>query len=213
MHALALVLAYLVGSVPTAYLVGRAKGVDVRKVGSGNMGATNVYRTLGAWPAALVLAIDAAKGVLAALLLPRWLGLSDPQIWGFLLGFVAMLGHARPVFLGFQSGGKGVATAGGVFGSLTPVACAAAVAAFAVALGLTRYVSLGSLVAALVLPLAVAATQGVRSAALIASLAVSAFVIWSHRSNIARLRRGEERRLGRPGRADAAAREARGARH
>jgi glycerol-3-phosphate acyltransferase PlsY len=198
MLAVALVLAYLIGSIPTAYLVGRLKGIDVRKVGSGNMGATNVYRTLGAWPAAVVLAIDAAKGVAAALL-PRWLGVADPMSWGFLCGFVAMLGHARPIFLGFTSGGKGVATAGGVFGALVPVACAAGVTAFVIVLAATRYVSLGSLVAAITLAVAVAVTRGVRSAPFLAALAVAAFVIWSHRSNIARLRRGEERRLGRPG--------------
>lgn len=198
MSAIALAIAYLIGSIPTAYLVGRLKGVDVRKVGSGNMGATNVYRTLGVRPAAIVLAIDAAKGVVAALL-PRWLGLTEPETWGLLLGLVAMLGHARPVFLGFTSGGKGVATAGGVFGALAPIACAAGVAAFLVVVALTRYVSLGSLVASVVLPIAVAATRGVRSAAFVAAVAVCVFVIWSHRSNIKRLLNGEERRLGRPG--------------
>ncbi len=198
MLAFALVLAYLIGSVPTAYLVGRLKGIDVRKVGSGNMGATNVYRTLGAWPAAIVLAIDAAKGVAAALL-PRWLGLAEPDTWGLLTGLVAMLGHARPLFLGFTSGGKGVATAGGIFGTLVPLAAGAGVAVFLIVLAVTRYVSLGSLVAAITLAVAVAVTRGVRSVPFLAALVVAAFVIWSHRSNIARLRRGEERRLGRPG--------------
>jgi acyl phosphate:glycerol-3-phosphate acyltransferase len=197
--ALALVLAYLVGSFPTAYVVGRLKGVDVRTVGSGNMGATNVYRTLGVWPALLVLGVDAAKGALAALLLPRCLGLPNAALWGLGLGLVAMLGHSRPVFLGFSSGGKGVATAAGVFAGLVPFAFAAALASFAVTVGVTRYVSLGSLVAAVVLPLAVLATHGLRSAALLAALTVSVFVFWSHRANITRLRRGTERRLGRPG--------------
>ncbi len=198
MLAVALVLAYLIGSAPTAYLVGRLKGIDVRKVGSGNMGATNVYRTLGAWPGAIVLAIDAAKGVAAALL-PRWLGLTEPDAWGLLLGLVAMLGHARPIFLGFSSGGKGVATAGGIFGTLVPLAAAAGFAAFLIVVAVTRYVSLGSLVAAITLAVAVAVTRGVMSAPFLAALAVAIFVIWGHRSNIARLRRGEERRLGRPG--------------
>jgi acyl phosphate:glycerol-3-phosphate acyltransferase len=188
----ALVLAYLIGSLPTAWLVGRLKGVDVRRVGSGNMGATNVYRTLGLWPAVLVLAVDAAKGAVAALVLPRGLGLPNPALWGLALGLMAMLGHSRPVFLGFRSGGKGVATAAGVFAGLAPIAFGAALAGFAVTVGVTRYVSLGSLVAAVVLPLAVLATHGVRSAALLAALTVSLFVFWSHRANI-------ERRLGRPG--------------
>ncbi len=198
MIAVPLVLAYLIGSLPTAYLVGRLKGVDVRKIGSGNMGATNVYRTFGVWPAVLVLAIDGAKGAMAAALLPRWLGF-DPMVWGPLLGLVAMFGHSRPIFLGFTSGGKGVATAGGVFGALAPLACIAGIAAFVVTLALTRYVSLGSLMAALVLPVAVAATHGARSVTFAAAVAVTLFVVWSHRSNIDRLRRGEERRLGRPG--------------
>lgn len=196
--ALVLALAYLIGSVPTAYLVGRLKGVDVRTVGSGNMGATNVYRTLGAWPAAFVLLVDAGKGVTAALL-SRWFGFSNADSWGLLLGLVAMLGHSRPLFLGFKSGGKGVATAGGVFGALVPAACAAGVAAFLVVVALTRYVSLGSLIAAATLATAVALTRGVRSVPFLAALTVAVFVVWSHRSNIGRLRRGEERRLGRPG--------------
>lgn len=199
MLALAILLAYLVGSLPTAYLVGRLKGIDVRRVGSGNMGATNVYRTLGAGPAAVVLLIDAAKGAVAALLLPRWFALTDPVLWGAVLGLVAMLGHSRPVFLGFKSGGKGVATAGGVFAALAPIACVAGLIAFVFTVAVTRYVSLGSLVAAVVLPIAVAATEGVRSVTFAAAVAVTLFVLWSHRSNIGRLRRGEERRLGRPG--------------
>lgn len=199
MLALAILLAYLVGSLPTAYLVGRLKGIDVRRVGSGNMGATNVYRTLGAGPAAVVLLIDATKGAVAALLLPRWFALSDPVLWGAVLGLVAMLGHSRPVFLGFKSGGKGVATAGGVFAALAPIACVAGLIAFVFTVAVTRYVSLGSLVAAVVLPIAVAATEGVRSVTFAAAVAVTLFVLWSHRSNIGRLRRGEERRLGRPG--------------
>jgi glycerol-3-phosphate acyltransferase PlsY len=175
------------------------KGVDVRKVGSGNMGATNVYRTFGAWPAAFVLAIDVAKGAAAAMLLPRWFGALEPTTWGFLFGVVAMLGHSRPVFLSFKSGGKGVATAGGIFAALAPVAFFAGLAGFLVTLAATRYVSLGSLVAATILPIAAAATQGVRSVTFVAALAVAAFVYVSHRANIDRLRRGEERRLGRPG--------------
>jgi glycerol-3-phosphate acyltransferase PlsY len=209
MVLLALVLAYLIGSLPTAYIVGKLKGVDVRRVGSGNMGATNVYRTLGAWPAAFVLAIDAAKGAAAALLLPRVFGSPDPS-WGLAFGLVAMLGHSRPLFLGFKSGGKGVATAGGVFAALAPVAFIAGLTGFIVAVAVTRYVSLGSLVAASILPIALAATYGFRSAMFAAGLAVAAFVFWSHRANITRLRRGTERRLGRPGTGDSPTGEPRG---
>ncbi|MGQ0639427.1 MAG: glycerol-3-phosphate 1-O-acyltransferase PlsY [Gemmatimonadaceae bacterium] len=194
----ALALAYLIGSIPTAYLVGRLKGIDVRKVGSGNMGATNIYRTLGAWPAAVVLLVDGAKGAIAALLMPRLFAL-DPMTWGLLFGLVAMVGHARPVFLGFKSGGKGVATAGGIFAALAPVAFFAGLAGFIITVAVTRYVSLGSMLAAAILPIISAITHGVRSATFAAGLAVTIFVFWNHRSNIGRLRRGEERRLGRPG--------------
>jgi len=210
MIALALVLAYLIGSVPTAYLVGRLKGVDVRKIGSGNMGATNVYRTLGAWPAAIVLLIDAAKGAVAAALMPRLAGL-EPATWGILFGVVAMIGHSRPIFLGFKSGGKGVASAAGIFAALSPMAFAAGLGGFVLVLAVTRYVSLGSLVAATILPIASAATHGIRSPMFAGALAVTVFVYWSHRANIGRLRRGEERRLGRPGSEPGAGRQARGA--
>ncbi len=199
MVAVALVLAYLIGSIPTAYLVGRLKGVDVRTVGSGNMGATNVYRTLGAWPGAIVLFIDAAKGAAAAALLPRVFGGLDPATWGMLFGVVAMIGHSRPVFLGFRSGGKGVASAAGIFAALAPAAFVAGLAGFILTVAATRYVSLGSLVAATILPIAAAATTGVRSPIFAGALAVTVLVYWSHRANIGRLRRGEERRLGRPG--------------
>jgi len=198
MTVAALVLAYLIGSIPTAYLVGRLKGIDVRKVGSGNMGATNIYRTLGVWPAVFVLLVDGAKGAVAALLIPRLFAL-DPMSWGLLCGLVAMVGHSRPLFLGFKSGGKGVATAGGIFAALAPAAFLAGLAGFVVTVALTRYVSLGSMLAATILPITTALTHGVRSPTFAAALAVTLFVLWSHRSNIGRLRRGEERRLGRPG--------------
>jgi glycerol-3-phosphate acyltransferase PlsY len=208
---LLLALAYLIGSIPSAYIVGRLKGIDVRKVGSGNMGATNIYRTLGAWPAIVVLLADAGKGAIAATLLPNLVGSYNSTNWGFLFGVVAMLGHSRPIFLGFKSGGKGVATAGGVFAALAPLAFAAGLAGFVLTVAITRYVSLGSLVAAAILPVATGATHGVRSVAFLAALAVTVFVFWSHRSNIGRLRRGEERRIGRPGTGSTPAGEARGA--
>lgn len=209
--ALLLALAYLIGSIPSAYIVGRLKGIDVRTVGSGNMGATNIYRTLGAWPAIVVLVADAGKGAMAATLLPNLVGAFNSTNWGFLFGVVAMVGHSRPIFLGFKSGGKGVATAGGVFAALAPVAFAGGLAGFVVTVALTRYVSLGSLLAAAILPIACAATHGIRSIAFLAAAAVTVFVFWSHRSNIQRLRRGEERRIGRPGTGANAAGEARGA--
>jgi acyl phosphate:glycerol-3-phosphate acyltransferase len=103
------------------------------------------------------------------------------------------------VFLGFKSGGKGVATAGGIFAALAPAAFFAGLSGFVITVALTRYVSLGSIVAASILPITTAITHGVRSATFAAGVAVLLFVLWSHRSNIGRLRRGEERRLGKPG--------------
>lgn len=204
MHpALGLAIAYAAGSIPTAYLAGRVlKGVDLRTIGSGNLGATNVYRSLGVPAAVVVLVIDALKGALPALLLPARLDgvrLSDPDAvlwWGLACGVMAILGHARPVFLLWRGGGKGVATAAGVFAALAPGAFGVAFAAFALVFWRTRTVSLASLTAAIALPLAAIASAGARSPLSIVALAVGGFVVWSHRANIARLRAGTEPRLG-----------------
>ena len=162
---LAIALAYAAGSVPFAYLAGRLlKGIDLRTVGSGNLGATNVYRTLGAPAAVVVLLLDAAKGALPVLLLtPRVSevvlapeGSATPAWMGLVLGIAAILGHAKPVFLLGRGGGKGVATTAGVFAALVPVALVVALIVFVGVVWRTRIVSLGSMCAALVLPAAVA---------------------------------------------------------
>lgn len=190
-----MVLAYIVGSIPTALLVGKAYGVDLRTVGSGNLGATNVQRTLG-WKAGLfVYAVDMLKGALPTALFPNIAGVADGWPWGVLFGVAAIVGHVRPIFLMGKGGGKGVATASGVFFALAPVASAAALAAFVVVVSATRYVSLGSLVGAAVLPLVLFAQQRTFTPLLAVSLLVSAFVFYTHRANIGRLRRGEERRI------------------
>ena len=200
MLALALVLAYLCGSFPSAYLAGRlVKGVDLRTRGSGNLGATNVYREVGAIAAIIVLLFDAAKGWVAVALVPRWLDLGGSAWIPVALGAAAILGHAKPIFLLWRGGGKGVATGGGVFLALVPPAVGIAALAFAIVVVTTRYVSLGSLAAAAAMPTAVFFFRGPASAVFQASLVISAFVIWSHRVNIGRLMRGEERRIGRPG--------------
>ncbi len=191
-----LAASYLVGSIPTAYLVGRAHGVDLRTVGSGNLGATNVQRTLG-WRAGLfVYVMDLLKGLLPTMLLPALAGASRGWPWGMACGVAAILGHVRPVFLLGKGGGKGVATASGVFFGLAPVPTACAFAAFVAVVATTRYVSLGSLVGAAVLPIAIVAQERRLSPLVLVALAVAAFVFWTHRENIGRLRRGEERRLG-----------------
>jgi glycerol-3-phosphate acyltransferase PlsY len=204
MHpAFALGLAYLSGSIPTAYLAGRLlKGVDLRTIGSGNLGATNVYRSLGAGAAAVVLLLDGLKGALPALLLPVRLdgtatsGESAILWWGLGCGVAAILGHAKPVFLLWRGGGKGVATAAGVFAALAPAAFAIALVAFSLVMWRTRIVSAASLTAAVVLPLGALATVGLRSPIFLVALVVGAFVTWSHRANIGRLRAGTEPRLG-----------------
>ena len=193
---IALTLAYLVGSIPTAYLVGRANGVDLRTVGSGNLGATNVFRTLGWKWGVFVYVVDLLKGALPVLLLPGVAGVATGWPWGVACGVLAIVGHVRPVFLLGKGGGKGVATASGVFLALAPVAALCAMAAFIVTVAISRYVSLGSLVGAAVLPVVLALTEHGVTPIVLVSAAVCAFVFWTHRANIERLRQGTERRTG-----------------
>jgi glycerol-3-phosphate acyltransferase PlsY len=199
MHtALAVLISYLAGSIPAAYMAGKSRGIDLRRYGSGNLGATNVVRTLGWKVGVLVFAFDIAKGALPVLLLPRWAsGPLSPQVVAILCGVAAILGHFRPIFLRFGKGGKGVATAAGVFFALAPLPMVAALAVFALVVLASGYVSLGSLVAAVVLPSLLAVTEGVRSPVFQISVLLAAFVFWTHRANIRRLRRGEEYRFGR----------------
>lgn len=195
---LALAAAYVVGSIPTAYLVGRANGVDLRTVGSGNLGATNVFRTLGWKWGLFVYVVDVLKGALPVLLLPRAASVAPGWPWGVAFGVLAIVGHVRPVFLLGKGGGKGVATASGVFLALAPIPAASALVAFTIVVAATRYVSLGSLIGAVVLPLALLWQEHGPSPLVLVSASVAAFVFWTHRENIGRLRRGEERRVGGP---------------
>ncbi len=195
--ALSLVAAYLIGSFPTAYLVGRANGVDLRTVGSGNLGATNVFRTLG-WKWGLcVYLVDVVKGALPVLWLPSVASVARGWPWGVAFGVAAILGHVRPVFLMGKGGGKGVATASGVFLALAPIPAVCALIAFIIVVAVTRYVSLGSLLGAVVLPVALFLQEHGPTPLVLVSASVAAFVFWTHRDNIGRLRRGEERRVGR----------------
>ncbi len=203
MHpAIALALAYVSGSIPFAHLVGKAKSIDLRKQGSGNLGATNVFRVLGWKIGVAVFLADAAKGALPVLLLPPHIDSPrEPVLWAIAVGVAAIAGHVRPLFLRFGKGGKGVATAAGVFFALAPVPMLAAFAVFvAVVLG-TGYVSLASLVSAVVLPTLLAITAGPGSTIFIVSAIIATFVFWTHRANIGRLRRGEENRFGKRGQA------------
>src|SRR3954466_13522858 len=200
--AIALVLSYLSGSLPFAAIAGKARGVDLRKHGSGNLGATNVFRVLG-WKVGLaVFLADALKGALPVLLLPpRVHSPRDPVVWAIACGIATIAGHVRPIFLGLRRGGKGVATEAGVFFALAPIPMAITFAVFVgVVLG-TGYVSLGSLISAIVLPGLLLVTLGPRAPLFAVSTVIALFVFWTHRTNIARLRRGEEHRFGKRDRA------------
>ena len=203
MHpALALALSYVAGSLPFAWLAGKVAGVDLRQQGSGNLGATNVYRVLG-WKIGLaVFLADALKGALPVLLLPRRIeSPMDPTLWAIGCGVAAIAGHVRPLFLRFRKGGKGVATASGVFFALAPIPMLATFSLFVAVVLASGYVSLGSLLSAVVLPTLLLVTQGPRAPLFIVSLLIAAFVFWTHRGNIGRLRRGEEHRFGKRDRA------------
>lgn len=203
MHpALALALSYASGSLPFAWLAGRAAGVDLRQQGSGNLGATNVFRVLG-WKVGLaVFVADALKGALPVLLLPpRIESPVDPGLWAIACGIAAIAGHVRPLFLRFRKGGKGVATAAGVFFALAPVPMLVTFALFVAVVLATGYVSVGSLLSAVVLPAFLLVTQGSRAPLFVVSVIIATFVFWTHRGNIGRLRRGEEHRFGKRGRA------------
>lgn len=193
--------AYVAGSFPSAYIAGRVvRGIDLRTIGSGNLGATNVYRELGAVPALVVLLLDALKGGAPAAVLPSALGAgpSERDALAVLFGVCAIAGHAKPVFLLWRGGGKGVATAAGVFGAVAPLPLAAALAVFTAVVAATRFVSLGSIVAAVALAAFIWLAQG-PSVVFAAGAAVAVFVLWSHRANLRRLRAGTEPRIGRPG--------------
>jgi glycerol-3-phosphate acyltransferase PlsY len=184
------IAAYLLGSVPTGLLLGKAFGVDIRSTGSGNIGATNVYRTMGRKLGIMTLAGDCLKGLIPVLA-ARYLGLSSG--WIALAGLAAFLGHVYTVFLGFK-GGKGVATALGVFLGVSPTAVLAAVAIFALVLWKWRYVSLASITAAVAMPVFVTMTvhQGLIT---LMSLVIAAIVIHKHSENIDRLKAGTENKF------------------
>jgi len=196
--SLGLVIAYVSGSVPFAYLAGRLlKGLDLRTIGSGNLGATNVYRNLGAPAAVVVLLLDAAKGAVPVRFLPGALDAGGPEAvlwWAIAYGMAAIVGHAKPLFLAWRGGGKGVATAAGVFMVLAPTALGLTALVCAVVVAFTGYMSVGSVTAAAVFPILVWLDRGA-SPELGASVAVSLFICWSHRGNLARLRAGTELRL------------------
>lgn len=189
-----ILLGYGVGSLPLGYLVAsRTKGIDVRRVGSGNVGAANAYRSAGLAAALIVVLVDIAKGASSVFFAARFAtGAADPVA----AGIAAIIGHVYPVWLRFH-GGKGVATACGVFWMLAPLATAISASVFVIVVWLTRYVSLGSVIATIALPPLAWFTD--KSVPVVIGAAVAAIVIVQrHRANLARLQQGRERRLVRP---------------
>lgn len=192
----ALVIAYLAGSFPTAYLAGKLRGIDLRQHGSGNLGATNVVRVLGAPTGIAVFAIDVAKGLLPVVLLPPHIATAHPMGVSLALGVAAILGHVRSAFLGWRAGGKGVATATGVFLGLAWLPTLLSFGVWLIVFKTSGYVSLASLVSAIALPAALAFTgSSFTDPVFVAAVLIALFVFYTHRANIGRLRRGEEHRF------------------
>ncbi|MCP9826833.1 glycerol-3-phosphate 1-O-acyltransferase PlsY [Synechococcus sp. EJ6-Ellesmere] len=205
LHLLVLAVGYLLGSLPTGWLAGRwLAGIDLRQLGSGSTGATNVLRQLGKGPALVVFLVDVLKGSAAVLLAKALLQSSGftpiTDWWVVAAGLAALAGHIWPVWLGWK-GGKAVATGLGMLLGLVPAVGLACFGTFLACLTLSRIVSLSSVVAALSLPLLMlgafaGAGTGLRPAYLALALLTTALVVWRHRSNLQRLLAGQEPRLG-----------------
>jgi glycerol-3-phosphate acyltransferase PlsY len=201
--AMLLVGSYLLGSIPFGYLAGRLGGIDIRQTGSGNIGATNVMRVLGRAYGYPVFTLDVLKGFAAVTISmlmapgrpPEW---SSPEIFGILAAVSSVLGHSYPPWLKFK-GGKGVATSAGALLALTPIATLIGVAVWIIVFWLTRYVSLASIIAAVVLPIVILVVssqhQDKDKPLAYSSACVAAVIVWRHRSNLSRLIRGTEPRF------------------
>jgi glycerol-3-phosphate acyltransferase PlsY len=194
---------YLLGSIPFGYLAGRIAGIDIRNCGSGNVGATNVIRTLGKGYGYPVFVADFLKGfiavkmslLIATRLQPGW---NSPEMFGILAAISSVVGHSFPLWLRFK-GGKGVATSAGALLGLAPVAALVGAAIWILTFGLTRYVSVASIAAAAALPFVILITTWLSGTAgkslFYSSVWLAAVVIWRHRSNLSRLVRGTEPRF------------------
>lgn len=194
LQIVAIVLSYLLGSISFSLLYGKLKGIDIRQHGSGNAGATNTLRVLGKGPAILVLLLDVIKGIIAVLI-GHWLG-GESWLAG-LCGIAAIAGHNWPIYFHFR-GGKGIATAIGVLASLAffPALCAGIIAILSIVI--TRYVSLGSLIFVILTPW-ILLVLGYEWPFFWTALVICLFAIWRHRSNIVKLARGNENKLGSKG--------------
>jgi glycerol-3-phosphate acyltransferase PlsY len=189
---LLLFAAYVIGSIPFALILARRWGaVDLRRIGSGNLGAANVMRASGITAGVLVAILDITKGACSVMLAARF---SQHAAAPAAAGVAAIVGHVYPIWLRFR-GGKGVATACGAFSVLTPLAIPPALVIFLITVTMTKYVSLGSMLATIALP-PIAYAIGSPAPAVIAACIAAVLVVFRHRSNLARLRTGTERRLG-----------------
>jgi len=198
-----LIGSYLLGSIPFGYLAGRLEGTDIRQAGSGNVGATNVVRVLGKKYGYPVFVLDVLKGF-GAVKISMLLAPGEPSAWnspatfGILAAISSVLGHLYPPWLKFK-GGKGVATSAGALLALIPVATLIGIAVWIIVFWLTRYVSLASVTAAVVLPMVILVItwqdQNKAKPLVYSSACVAAIVLWRHRSNLSRLMRGTEPRF------------------
>jgi glycerol-3-phosphate acyltransferase PlsY len=201
--AVVVIGSYLLGSIPFGYLAGRIAGIDIRKCGSGNVGATNVIRTLGKSYGYPVFVADFLKGfsavkmsiLIATRVQPEWI---SSEVFGIAAAISSVLGHSFPVWLRFK-GGKGVATSGGALFGLAPIAALVGAAIWILTFLLTRYVSVASIVAAAALPLIILITTWLSQTSgkllVYSSVCLAALVIWRHRSNLSRLMSGTEPRF------------------
>ncbi len=187
---LLIICSYLLGSIPTGLLLAKSAGVDIRTTGSGNIGATNVYRTLGRSIGILTLVGDCLKGLIPVLV-ARWLGMGEVGI--AVAGTAAFLGHVYTIFLRFK-GGKGVATALGVFLGASPPSVGIAVIIFIATVVARRYISLGAIVAAGAIPFLITGLDR-RPLVIAMSVVIAIIVIWRHRENISRMRAGTENKF------------------
>jgi len=185
--------AYLMGSIPTSYLVGRLHGIDLREHGSGNLGGTNAYRVMGPGAGVPVVLVDVAKGFVPAYFFPSWDGSAVGDL-ALLYGLAAIAGHVWSVFMRFR-GGKGVATGAGVLVALAPTSALIGLLVWIGVVSITRYVSVASISAATLVPLSAWLTDEAASTVLFCA-AIAIFVWWTHRDNLRKLARGQEHRFG-----------------
>jgi len=194
----AIILSYLIGAIPTAFLAGKfIKGIDIRTIGSGNVGATNVYRSVGKFWGFVVLFVDIMKGVLPVLVIPYFLKVSEgvirPDIYKIIIGMFAIIGHVWTVFLRFK-GGKGVATTAGVLVVLAPKVVGIAFLIWVIVVSISRYVSVASIIAAFSLPIT-AWILGKPHEITLFLMLLGAVGIYKHKANMARLMKGKENKI------------------